>query len=446
MTRPRTLNAWLAYLETLHPKAIAMGLDRIAVVAQRMSIRIDCAVITVAGTNGKGSTCAMLETIYRHAGFRTGLYTSPHLMRFNERVRIDADEASDDALVAAFETVEAARAPHPNPLRARGEREPSVSEAGEGATPLTYFEFSTLAALLLFSRARLDVLILEVGLGGRLDAVNLIDADVAVVTSIDIDHVDYLGTTREDIGREKAGIFRPAKRAVCGDANPPQSLLDHAAATGSPLWRIGREYGYAAEGAQWRYEGPGGARYGLPFPALRGAYQLGNAATALAAVDALRERLPVSAGAVREGLVHVELAGRFQVLPGRPAIVLDVAHNPQAARALADTLSTMGYFPRTLGVFGMLADKDIDAVVSALAPRVDAWYVAPLPGPRGASSARIEAALAAHDVPLRAIRSFADIGQAFEAARKDANGTDRIAAFGSFLTVSAALVVAGTRR
>ena len=431
MTRPRTLDAWLAYLETLHPKAIAMGLDRVAVVAQRMSIRIDCAVITVAGTNGKGSTCAMLETIYRHAGFRTGLYTSPHLMRFNERVRIDADEASDAAMVAAFEAVESARVP---------------VEGGAVATPLTYFEFSTLAALLLFAQARLDVLILEVGLGGRLDAVNLIDADVAVVTSIDIDHVDYLGTTREDIGREKAGIFRPAKRAVCGDANPPQSLLDHAAATGSPLWRIGREYGYAAEGAQWRYEGPGGARYGLPFPALRGAYQLGNAATALAAVDALRERLPVSAGAVREGLVHVELAGRFQVLPGRPAIVLDVAHNPQAARALADTLSTMGYFPRTLGVFGMLADKDIDAVVRALAPRVDAWYVAPLPGPRGASSARIEAALAAHDVPPRAIRSFADIGQAFDAARKDANGTDRIAAFGSFLTVAAALVAAGQRR
>ena len=346
----------------------------------------------------------------------------------------------------AFETVETARAPHPSPLSASGEREPSVSGAGESATPLTYFEFSTLAALLLFSEAHLDVLILEVGLGGRLDAVNLIDADVAVITSIDIDHVDYLGTTRENIGREKAGIFRPAKRAVCGDANPPQSLLDHAAATGSPLWRIGREYGYSAEGTQWRYEGPGGARYGLPFPALRGAHQLGNAATALAAVDALRERLPVSAGAVRQGLVHVELAGRFQVLPGRPAIVLDVAHNPQAARALADTLSTMGYFPRTLGVFGMLADKDIDAVVSALAPRIDAWYVAPLPGPRGASSARIEAALTHRGVAERSIRAFADIGQAFDAARNDANETDRIAAFGSFLTVAAALVAAGMRR
>jgi dihydrofolate synthase / folylpolyglutamate synthase len=431
VTRPRTLDAWLTYLETLHPKAIAMGLDRIAAVAQRMSIRIDCAVITVAGTNGKGSTCAMLETIYRRAGFRTGLYTSPHLMRFNERVRIDASDASDAALTGAFETVEAAR---------------ESGHADAVATPLTYFEFSTLAALLLFSEARLDVLILEVGLGGRLDAVNLIDADVAVITSIDIDHGDYLGTTREDIGREKAGIFRPAKRAVCGDPSPPRSLLDHAAAIGAPLWRIGREYGYTAEGAQWRYEGPGGARYGLPFPALRGAHQLGNAATALAAVDALRERLPVSAGAMREGLVHVELAGRFQVLPGRPAIVLDVAHNPHAARALADTLSTMGYFPRTLGVFGMLADKDINAVVSALAPRIDAWYVAPLPGPRGASSARIEAALTDRGVAERSIRAFADIGQAFDAARNDANETDRIAAFGSFLTVAAALVVAGMRR
>jgi len=431
VTRPRTLDAWLTYLETLHPKAIAMGLDRIVAVAQRMSIRIDCAVITVAGTNGKGSTCAMLETIYRRAGFRTALYTSPHLIRFNERVRIDASEASDEALTGAFETVEAAR---------------ESGDADAVATPLTYFEFSTLAALLLFSEARLDVLILEVGLGGRLDAVNLIDADVAVITSIDIDHVDYLGTTREDIGREKAGIFRPAKRAVCGDPNPPQSLLDHAAAIGAPLWRIGRDYGYAVEGAQWRYEGPGGARYGLPFPALRGAHQLGNAATALAAVDALRERLPVSAGAVREGLVHVELAGRFQVLPGRPAIVLDVAHNPQAARALADTLSTMGYFPRTLGVFGMLADKDIDAVVTALAPRIDAWYVAPLPGPRGASSARIEAALTDRGVAERSIRAFADIGQAFDAARNDANETDRIAAFGSFLTVAAALVAVGMRR
>jgi dihydrofolate synthase / folylpolyglutamate synthase len=428
---PRTLDAWLACIEKLHPKPIAMGLERVAAVARRMAIRVDCPVVTVAGTNGKGSTCAMIEAIYRHAGFRTGLYTSPHLLRFNERVRVDGVDASDAALVSAFEAVEAAR---------------TSQAAGGAATRLTYFEFSTLAALRLFAQSRLDVLILEVGLGGRLDAVNVIDADVAVVTTIDIDHVEYLGTTREAIGREKAGIFRPGKRALCGDANPPQSLIDHATAIGAPLWRIGVDYRYAAEGAQWRYAGPGGGRYGLPFPALRGAYQLANAATALATVDALHERLPVPAGAVRDGLVHVELPGRLQVLPGRPAVVLDVAHNPHAARVLANALPAMGHFSRTFAVFGMLADKDIDAVARALAPCIDRWYIAPLPGPRGATAARLAQALAAGGIRESAIRTFDDIGQAFASARRDANETDRIAAFGSFLTVAAALNATSNER
>ena len=428
MTTPRTLAGWLAYLETLHPKAIAMGLERVAAVAARMSIAIGCPVITVGGTNGKGSTCALLESMYRRAGYRTGLYTSPHLARFNERMRIDGIELDDTALVAAFDAVEAARTTVATP------------------TPLTYFEFTTLAALHRFARERLDVLILEVGLGGRLDAVNLVDADAAVVTTIDIDHVDYLGPTREHIGAEKAGIFRSGKRAICGDPDPPASLVEHAQAIGAPLWRIGADYRYAEQGAQWRYEGPGGNRYGLPHPSLRGRYQLGNAATALAAIDALAERLPVAAGAIREGLVHVDLAGRFQVLPGRPTIVLDVAHNPHAARALADTLSTMGYHPRTLAVFGMLADKDIEAVARALAPRVDAWYVAPLPGPRGASVARVEAALRAAGVAQDAIRRCDDVAHAFDAARADASDADRIAAFGSFLTVAAALAEARATR
>lgn len=427
--RPRSLAGWLGYIETLHPQAIAMGLERVAAVAGRLAIRIECAVITVAGTNGKGSTCAMLEAIYRRAGYRTGLYTSPHLLRFNERVRIAGDEVCDTDLASAFDAVESARE------RADGE-----------STPLTYFEFSTLAALLLFSRARLDVLILEVGLGGRLDAVNLIGADVAVVTSIDIDHVDWLGKTREAIGREKAGIFRPGRRVVCGDADPPQTLLDHAAAIGAPLWRIGGDFRQTTEAAQWRYDGPGGARHGLPLPALRGAHQLDNAATALAAIDALRERLPVAAGDVRAGLVHVELAGRFQVLPGRPVVVLDVAHNPHAARVLARTLSTMGYFTRTYAVFGMLADKDIDGVVRALVPLVDTWHVAPLPGPRGASSARLQGALADAGVVPRDIHAFEDIARAYDAARAAANDTDRIAAFGSFLTVAAAQATALQRR
>ena len=477
--QPRSLEQWLSFIETLHPKPIAMGLERVAAVAARMNARLDCPVITVAGTNGKGSTCAVIDAIYRGAGYRTGLYTSPHLMRFNERVRIDGTDATDDALAGAFEAVETARSsPHPNPLPASGDnkpalagevaaqanvslanvkpggsraaeakRAPSAREAGEGATiPLTYFEFSTLAALHLFAHARLDVLILEVGLGGRLDAVNIVDADVAIVTTVDIDHVEWLGSTREAIGREKAGIFRSAGIALCGDPDPPQSLIGHARSIGAALWRIGVDYRYEVQGTQWRYEGPGGARYGLPIPALRGAYQLRNAATALAAIDALRMRLPVAAGAVRDGLVRVVLPGRFQVLPGRPAIVLDVAHNPQAARMLADALSSMGYYARTFAVFGMLADKDIDAVVRALAPRIDRWYVAPLPGPRGASAERLVSALAGAGVDAQAIRRFDDIPNAFDAARSDVHDTDRIAAFGSFLTVAAVIEAARRQR
>ena len=424
----RGLPDWLAFIETLHPKAIAMGLARVAAVASRMNLRQKAAVVTIGGTNGKGSTCAMLESIYRRAGYRTGLYTSPHLARYNERVRIDGVDASDDALVGAFERVEAARAPHASTRD---------GDAADAPIPLTYFEFGTLAALDLFAQARLDVLILEVGLGGRLDAVNIVDADAAVVTTVDIDHAEYLGATREAIGREKAGIFRTGRPAICGDADPPATLVAHAVAIGARLWLLGRDFRYAGEGTQWRYEGPGGGRYGLPYPALRGSYQLQNAATALAAIDALRERVPVPAGAVREGLVSVALPGRLQVLPGRPAIVLDVAHNPQAARAFAVALGAMGAYRRTLAVFGMLKDKDIEAVVQAVAPRIDAWYVAPLPGPRGGAIERIAGAVAATGVERSAIRVFDDIEHALAAARNDAADTDRIAAFGSFLTVAA---------
>ncbi|MHB8494129.1 MAG: bifunctional tetrahydrofolate synthase/dihydrofolate synthase [Casimicrobiaceae bacterium] len=426
MTRPSTLLQWLAYLETLHPAPIAMGLDRVGVVASRLAIRIAGPVITVAGTNGKGSTCAMLESIYRHAGYRTGLYMSPHLLRFNERVRIGGEPADDAALVGAFDAVEAAR----TGTRATVPCSP---------VPLTYFEFTTLAALLLFEQAKPDVLVLEVGLGGRLDAVNVIDADVAVITTVDIDHVEYLGPTREAIAREKAGIMRAGRVAVCGEPDPPQSLIEHAREIGAPLWRIGHEYRYEAEALQWRYRGPGGARHGLPIPALRGGYQLGNAATVLAAIDALRERLPVAAGAIRDGLVHVELAGRFQVLPGRPAVVVDVAHNPHAARALADALNAMGWFPRNYAVFGMLADKDIDGVIAAMRPRIDVWHVATLPGPRGASADALARRLHDAGVAETVVKRFDSIAQAFRAARDEARETDRIAAFGSFLTVAAAI-------
>ncbi|HET7032153.1 MAG TPA: bifunctional tetrahydrofolate synthase/dihydrofolate synthase [Casimicrobiaceae bacterium] len=420
MIRPTTLEGWLAYLETLHPKAIALGLDRVALVHSRMDASLECPVVIVTGTNGKGSTCAMLEAMYRCAGHRTGLYTSPHLVRYNERVKVDGDAQSDDALIAAFNAVEDARED----------------------VPLTYFEYGTLAALSIFARAKIEVAVLEVGLGGRLDAVNIVDADVAVVTSVDIDHVDYLGPTREDIGREKAGIFRAARPVVCADPDPPASMVAHARALGAPVVQFGRDYGYAAQDRQWQYWGPGGKRHGLPFPALTGAYPLANASTALAAIDLLRERLHVGAGAVRDGLVTVKLEGRFQVLPGVPAIVLDVAHNPHAARALAATLAAMGRFPQTIAVLGILADKDLGGVIDAMRERIDRWFVATLPGPRGASADQVVAALVKAGVAKKATRTFDDVGSAFAAARAAASETDRIVVFGSFLTVAAALAVA----
>jgi len=420
MNRPATLAAWLAYLETLHPKSIALGLERVAAVHAKMRVTLDCPVVTVTGTNGKGSTCAMLEAVLRCAGYRTGLYTSPHLARYNERVQIDGEPQDDAALVAAFNVVEDAR----------------------GDIPLTYFEYGTLAAFHAFAHAGLDVAILEVGLGGRLDAVNVIAADIAVVTSIDLDHMDYLGPTREDIAREKAGIFRAGRPVVCAEPDPPSSLTEHARAIGAPVTQIGRDYGFLPEERQWRYWGPGGPRFGLPYPALRGAYQLANAATVLAVVDLLRERLHVSAGAIRDGLLAVELQGRFQVLPGRPTIVLDVAHNPHAARVLAATLGTMGYFPETFAVFGMLADKDVRGVIAAAKARIDRWFVATLPGPRGATADAIRTELAHAGIAPGAIRSFDTIESAFAAARGEVGETDRIIVFGSFLTVAAALAAA----
>ena len=417
MTRPATLESWLAYLETLHPKAIALGLERVATVHSNMRLALDCPVVTVTGTNGKGSTCAMLDAVLRRAGYRTGLYMSPHLSRYNERVRIAGEPQDDAALLTAFNAVEDAR----------------------GDIPLTYFEYGTLAAFHAFARAGLDAAILEVGLGGRLDAVNIVAADVAVVTSIDLDHMDYLGPTRGDIAREKAGIFRAGRPVVCAEPDPPASLIEHARALGAPLTQIGRDYGFVPEGRQWRYWGPGGSRFGLPYPALRGAYQLANAATVLAVIDLLRDRLHVSAGAIRDGLLGVELQGRFQVLPGRPAIVLDVAHNPHAARALAATLGTMGYFPETHAVFGMLADKDIRGVIDAVAACVDRWFVATLPGPRGGTADAIRAELVRAGIAASAIRVCDDIAAGFAAAREAAGEADRIVVFGSFLTVAAAL-------
>jgi dihydrofolate synthase/folylpolyglutamate synthase len=406
---PRSLSDWLGYIEKQHPSAIALGLERVAEVLRRLNAGLDCPVITVGGTNGKGSTCAMLESILRAAGYRTGLYTSPHLLRYNERVRIAGVEADDALLCEGFAAVEAAR----------------------GDVPLTYFEFGTLAALWVFEEKKIEAAILEVGLGGRLDAVNVADADCAVLTSVAIDHVDYLGGTREQIGREKAGIFRPGRPAVVADPDPPSSVLNSRA----ELLLINRDFGYTAEPAQWAYWGPAGRRGGLAHPALRGAMQLRNAAAALCALDTLRARLPLAMQEVRRGLAEVALPGRFEVLPGRPQVILDVAHNVEAAQALERNLAASGFAAETIAVCGMLRDKDLGGVVGALAPRITRWHLASLHGPRAAAAADLAAQLAALGVENSSIHQHASPAQAFAAARGAANENDKIVVFGSFLTV-----------
>ena len=413
---PRTLAQWLAYLEQLHPQAIAMGLDRVSRVAQALGLTAQFTVITVGGTNGKGSCCAMLEAMLLHAGYHVGCYTSPHLLRYNERVRIGGREIEDEILCRAFERIEAAR----------------------GDTSLTYFEFGTLAAVMAFGEAGVDVAILEVGLGGRLDAVNVFDADCALVASVDLDHQDYLGDTREAIGLEKAGIFRAGRPAVCADAEPPTTLVAHAREIGADLMVIDCDFGYVAEPQQWRYWGPGGKRHGLPYPALRGAFQLGNAAACLTVLDCLRGSLPVTAQDVRGGLLQAEVAGRFQVLPGRPQVILDVAHNPHAARALTANLASMPTGGRTLAVCAMFKDKDIAGVVAATRPYITDWLVADAEGTRGASAAQLAAVLA-HAGASAPVAQYSNVAAAWHAACNLAADNDKIIVFGSFLTVAAVM-------
>lgn len=413
---PRTLAQWLAYLEQLHPQAIAMGLDRVSRVAQALGLTAKFTVITVGGTNGKGSCCAMLEAMLLHAGYHVGCYTSPHLLRYNERVRIGGREIEDEILCRAFERIEAAR----------------------GDTSLTYFEFGTLAAVMAFGEAGVDAAILEVGLGGRLDAVNVFDADCALVASVDLDHQEYLGDTREAIGLEKAGIFRAGRPAVCADAEPPTTLVAHAREIGADLMVIDCDFGYVAEPQQWRYWGPGGKRHGLPYPALRGAFQLGNAAACLTALDCLRGSLPVTAQDVRGGLLQAEVAGRFQVLPGRPQVILDVAHNPHAARALTANLASMPTGGRTLAVCAMFKDKDIAGVVAATRPYITDWLVADAEGTRGASAAQLAAVLA-HAGASAPVAQYSNVAAAWHAACNLAADNDKIIVFGSFLTVAAVM-------
>ena len=414
----KTLDDWLAHCEQLHPKTIDMGLDRVRAVAERMGLRFDCPVFTVAGTNGKGSTCAMLEAILTQAGFRTGLFTSPHLVRFEERCRIRGQNVDASDLVAAFARVESARA--------------EIS--------LTYFEFTTLAILDTLARAGLDAVILEVGLGGRLDAVNIIDTDCAIITSIDIDHAELLGDTREKIGFEKAGILRTGRPAIVSDPVPPQSVIDRATEIGADLWLLGRDFNYSGDKQQWAWAGRGRRYAGLAYPALRGANQLINASGVLAALTAMRQQLPVTAQAVRNGLALVDLPGRFQVVPGQPALVLDVAHNPHSVAALALNLDAMGFYPTTHAVFGAMADKDLAPMLHRMDPLVDRWYFTDLPTPRAASGAALQAAWQAVTKRTDAVSAvFSTPLDALHAAAAKAQAADRIVVFGSFYTVGGVL-------
>jgi dihydrofolate synthase / folylpolyglutamate synthase len=428
-----TLQDWLAHCERLHPHSIDMGLDRVRAVADRMGLRFDCPVITVAGTNGKGSTCAMLEAILLQAGYRTGVYTSPHLVQFEERCRILGESVNASELVANFEAVEAERVQKFN----------RDSDTLTSEISLTYFEFSTLAILRLMSLANLDVVILEVGLGGRLDAVNIIDADCAVITSIDLDHTEFLGPDRESIGFEKAGIMRAGRPVVVSDPVPPQSVADHATTIGADLWRFGRDFNYSGDKLQWAWGGRDKRFTGLAYPALRGANQLVNASGALAALEALRQRIPVTAQAVRNGLAMVALPGRFQIVPGEPVLVLDVAHNPHAVAALTANLDAMGFYACTHAVFGAMADKDLTTMLARIGPLVDRWYLCDLPLPRAATAAQLATVLSAQTTtpPAKAnVAQHADPAQALAAAVLSANPTDRIVVFGSFLTVGGVLL------
>jgi dihydrofolate synthase/folylpolyglutamate synthase len=414
----KSLADWLAHAEHLHPKNIELGLERVRAMARKLGLAFDCPVITVAGTNGKGSTCAMLESILMHAGYRTAVFTSPHLVHFEERLRLSGEAVKAEALAAHFEAVEQAR----------------------GDMALTYFEFTTLAILLCTVASKPDVAILEVGLGGRLDAVNVVDTDCAIITSIDLDHMDFLGPDRESIGFEKAGIMRAGRPAIVSDPVPPQSVIAHAEAIGADLWRVGRDFNVSGDKQQWGWSGRGRRYSGLAYPALRGANQLVNAAGVLAALEALRPRLPVTAQAVRIGLASVELPGRFQIVPGEPALVLDVAHNPHAVAALAENLDAMGFYPTTHGVFGVMADKDLAPMFARIGPMIDRWYFTDLPTPRAAKAADLQARWQAQNTRADASASaHAGPMEALQAAIDRADPADRIVVFGSFFTVGGVL-------
>jgi dihydrofolate synthase / folylpolyglutamate synthase len=415
----RSLSDWLDQQQKSHPSAIDLDLTRVRSVAQRMELLLPrYRVVTVAGTNGKGSTVAYLDALFRGAGRRTGRFTSPHLVRYNERICVDGIEAGDAELIAAFERIDAARA----------------------STTLTFFEYNALAALDLFARAAVDVAVLEVGLGGRLDATNIVDADVGVVCSIGLDHVDWLGDSLEQIGREKAGIFRPGRPAVLGLAPMPASVWKVIEELGARPVAPDQQYRVHAHDGGWDFECGDLRLRNLPLPALAGGHQIGNAATALAAIACGDFDIKLDHATVSAALCAVRVAGRFQRVPGEVEWILDVAHNVPAAEALRDNLQHLPRALRTLAICGILGDKDIRGITARLAADVDAWILAGLEGPRAVGTQQMAAALPPN---ASVIAQANDVTEACRVARAAARPGDRVLVFGSFLTVGPALEFLG---
>jgi len=413
----RNLVQWLEYQQQLHPEHIELGLERVSVVADRLQLLPVAGIcVVVAGTNGKGSSIAMLEAIYRAAGYRVGCYTSPHIHDYRERVRIDGVAVTEQAFCTAFEAIEHAR----------------------GSTELTFFEFGTLAALQILRRQELDLLLLEVGLGGRLDAVNIVDSDLALITQIDIDHSDWLGDTREKIGTEKAGVMRSGRPVVCADPNPPTTVAKYAQHVGAELFTAGPQFTFSvrSDKSDW-FVSLNGRELQLPRPVLQGRNQLVNAAAVVQVVELLQLRLPVKAEELASGLLNVELPGRFEVRKGPPVMIFDVAHNPQACRALAENLDELARKGKRIAVLGMLADKNVEASLSPLLDGIDAWYLATLDEPRGSTAYDLQAALInlGCAVPITLCKS---VREAVQLAHGQAKQSDQLVVFGSFHTVAAA--------
>ncbi len=413
--RFKRLQDWLKWQQTLHSQKIELGLERIADVANTLGVlQPNYKVITVGGTNGKGSIVAALESIYHHAGYRVAAYTSPHLLRYNERIRISRNNIDDEALCEAFNLVDQAR----------------------GEISLSYFEFGTLAAMQIFNEIELDIAIYEVGLGGRMDAVNILDSDLAIVSNIGIDHVQWLGSTRESIGFEKAGVFRSQRPAICGDEDPPKSLINYANEIGSLFYKINEDYRFANnDNGTWSFESSTVNWQHLPIPSLFGGVQISNAATALMGLVSLDDKLPVTRDCIDRGLSNIQLLGRFQKISGECEIILDVAHNLDSAKVLINNLKISKPVSNTYAVFAVLADKDVDGIINVVKGMIDKWFISQVKSERALESHKLQEKLRLH-CPEATAHSYQSISEAYMAAKQEADDTSRIVVFGSFLTVA----------